>query len=337
MALRSATFLFACAALLGVEAPALADAPKTDRAAAAHAFDEAVARFEQADYAGAARAFLKADDLAPSTDALHNAIAAARRANDHLLVVTAAERAIARPNERQELVTEAREALAVAARSLAQVDLNCVPAPCKLLVDGKPSETGKHYMLPGAYSAVAVAEDGNRTEERLTLSAGVTYSVLIHAVKAGEASEAAAVSTHATDSAPEPSKAAPAEAAAPERRPPSEARADHSPRASNKPLSPIVFYVGAGVTAVLIGINVWSGIDAWSAKDNLPNPPTTPERDEVRAKEVRSDVIFASVLVVGGATAAAGLLWVDWGGGSASAGLAPSPGGGATAYARGRF
>src|SRR5688572_29346752 len=112
MASRTTTFLFACAVILGTESSAFAEPPKTDRAQAARAFDDAVARFEQADYAGAARGFLRADDFAPSTDALHNAIAAATKANDYLLVVTAAERAIARPNERQELVTEAREALA---------------------------------------------------------------------------------------------------------------------------------------------------------------------------------------------------------------------------------
>lgn len=332
MALRIRIFLFACAAMLANETRALAETPKTDRAAAAREFDDAVTRFEQADYAGAARAFLRADDLAPSSDAIHNAIAAARKANDHLLVATAAERAIARPNERQELVTEAREALVVAARSLAQIDLNCTPAPCRLLVDGKPSASGKRYVLPGAYSAVAVAEDGNRTEERLTLAAGVSYSVVIHAVKAGEATQAAAVSTRAADQ-----PAAPKEAERSRERAPSEARADDSPRVSTKPLSPTVFYVGAGVTAALIGLNVWSGIDTLSAKDNLPTPPTTADLDEVRAKETRSNVIFGSVLVVGAATALAGFLWVDWGGESVSAGVAPSSGGGGTVYARGRF
>jgi hypothetical protein len=332
MASRTTIFLIACAVMLGTETRAHAEGPKTDRAAAARAFDDAVARFEQADYEGAARAFLRADDFAPSTDALHNAIAAARKANDHLLVVTAAERAISRPNERQELLTEAREALAVAARSLAQIDLNCTPAPCKLLVDDKPSDPGKRYMLPGAYSAVALSEDGNRTEERLTLAAGVSYSVVIHAVKKGEAAQAAAVSTRPTDP-----PAAPPEAEHTEERTRTEARADESPRATDKPLSPTVFYVGAGVTAVLIGLNIWSGVDTLSAKDNLPSPPTTADLDEVRAKETRSNVIFGSVLVVGGATALAGFLWVDWGGGSVTAGLAPTPGGGATAYAHGRF
>ena len=69
------------------------DAPGGNRASAAAAFDEGVTRFDHADYVAAARAFLMADDLSPSADALTNAISAARRGNDHLVVVKAAERA----------------------------------------------------------------------------------------------------------------------------------------------------------------------------------------------------------------------------------------------------
>src|SRR6185295_8981232 len=82
-----------------------------------------------------------------------------------------------------------------AARNLSQIDIGCTPLPCKLLVDGSPVPAGKRYVLPGSYSAVAIAEDGNRTEERLALVAGVTYSVLLHASKAGASKEAAAVTT----------------------------------------------------------------------------------------------------------------------------------------------
>lgn len=332
---NSSALVAVVASAFATTATARGDTPPSGRAAAAKVFDEAVGRFEHADYDGAAKAFLRADDLAPSTDALHNAIAAARKANDHLLVASAAERAIGRPNERQELVTEAREALALAARNLAQIDIACTPLPCKLLVDGAPVPAGKRYVLPGAYSAVAVAEDGNRTEERLTLAAGATYSVLLHAARAGAAKEAAAVTTSPiaeTDSAPP--KTSPSAAAASARA--DAARRDSGTAARTKPLSPAVFYVGVGVTAALVGVNIWSGVDAISAKSDLPTPPRTADLDEVRSKETRSNVIFASTLVVGAATIAAGFLWVDWGGGGAGAAIAPLPGG-ATAVAHGRF
>jgi hypothetical protein len=328
---------FACAlVIVGSEVRAFAETPPSGRAAAARAFDEAVARYEHADYEGAAKAFLRADELAPSTDALHNAIAAARKANDHLLVATAAERAIARPSERQELVTEAREALAFAAKNLAQIDLGCSPLPCKLLVDGSPVPLGKRYVLPGAYSAVAIAEDGNRTEERLTLAAGVTYSVLLHASKAGESKEAAAVSTKAiADAADVPAKT---DSTGNEARPSHpDAVRDVPHRHDEKPLSPPVFYAGVAVTAVLIGVTVWSGVDTLATKNDLPAAPHTADLDEVRSKEVRSNVIFASTVIVGAATIAAGLLWVDWGGGGGATAAVVPTSDGATIVARGRF
>jgi len=321
--------------VVALETVALADEPKSARGAAAQAFDEAVKKFEHADYEGAAREFLHADELAPSADALHNAIAAARKANAHLLVATAAERAIERPNEREELVTEAREALVVAAPKLAHIDLGCAPLPCTLLLDGSPVPAGRRYALPGAYSAVTVAEDGNRTEERLTLAAGVTYSVLIHATKAGESKKAATVSTKLTSEAPESAPKGEPSAGAAASRPARPSAADEKSPAERKPLSPAVFYAGAGLTAVLVGINVWSGVDTLNAKSDLPSPPTTKERDDVRSKETRSDVIFGATLLVGAATAAAGLFWVDWGGGGTAL-VSPIPGG-ATAVARGRF
>src|SRR5512140_2623548 len=85
----ASTLLFAASLL--VTASARAD---DARERAAKAFDEAVKLYERAAYVEAARAFLRADTEAPSADALSNALAAARRANDHLLVVQIATRAL---------------------------------------------------------------------------------------------------------------------------------------------------------------------------------------------------------------------------------------------------
>src|SRR5260221_10264114 len=56
--------------------------PDSNRKRAAELYDQAVALYEKAKYAEAARAFYAADELAPSSDALASAIAAARLAND---------------------------------------------------------------------------------------------------------------------------------------------------------------------------------------------------------------------------------------------------------------
>src|SRR5688572_13942503 len=72
--------------------PAFAQQPSAStRERAANHYDRGVDLFERGQYTAAVTEFLAADELVPSSDALVGAIAAARRSNDHLLVVRAAE------------------------------------------------------------------------------------------------------------------------------------------------------------------------------------------------------------------------------------------------------
>jgi hypothetical protein len=319
--------VLAATALLAVSAAgAPAGAPKD---AAAMAFDEGVARFEHADYAAAARAFLKADDLSPSADAESNAIAAARRANDQMLVVDAAERALARAGSNPDLARQAREALAEASRSLARVELGCQPAPCSVWIDGAAVEPGTRYILPGVHITSAKGNAGAQIDQSVSLAAGGTYELLLKLPAPTDSSPATPPvampsSPPAPDAMPTPVSSPPSDAAG-------------APSGSKKPLSPVIFYVGAGITAVLTGVTIWSGVDTLTAKSDLSKTPSQPDIDGVRSKEHRSDALFASTVVVGAATAVTALLWVDWGGGGhAAASVAPIPGG-VVAQASGRF
>jgi hypothetical protein len=78
------------------EPSAPSDAGTRERAAGA--YDRAVSAYDRADYAASARAFLDADALVPNDDALANAIAAARRAQDRALLEEAGTRATRRKN-----------------------------------------------------------------------------------------------------------------------------------------------------------------------------------------------------------------------------------------------
>jgi hypothetical protein len=71
-----------------------------------------------------------------------------------------------------------------------------------------------------------------------------------------------------------------------------------------------VFYAGAVATGALVGITIWSGIDALHARAELPG--TKQETDDVEARAHRTDALLASSLIVGAATAYVGLVWVDW-------------------------
>jgi hypothetical protein len=87
----------------------------------------------------------------------------------------------------------------------------------------------------------------------------------------------------------------------------------------------MVFFVGAGLTAVLGGVTVWSGIDT------VKNPGADRVKDECgtqgescalyqqgRSKQRRTNVLIGVTAGVGVATALIGVLATDWSGGKKS-------------------
>ena len=298
-------------------------------------FDEGVRRFAKADYEGAAGAFLRADEAAPSVQALLNAIGAGRRGHAHLLVARASQRALARTGASEELLRLAREALTESATHLARIDVSCAPAanvgagraartapgaadePCAIAIDGAPVDAGTHYVLPGTRRFTASLAGGAPDEQPLTCNAGATYTVVMR--PAGP--------SIAAPSATSIAKAAP----------------DSSPG-----WPPAVVYAGAGLTAALAGVTVWSGVDALEAKSALPAVPLRAQNEDVLARAHRTDGLVAGTIVAGLATAAAAIWLVSWdrsgaptkttttGTAKASIGVAPSSDG-VSAIVRGRF
>ncbi len=292
--------------------PAQAQPEKT----AASAFDEGVELFEHARFAEAARAFLRADEAVPSSDALSNALSAARRANDHLLVAEIAQRAVRRDGTDPVLAARARRALAEASTKLAALDLACEPAPCALTLDGKAIRPGSTYVLPGNHAIAASGSDGGSAEESINLDAGARYHVVLHPVKPGNSARAADVSQSRSETpgAPKPEPVA--------------------DRSDGRPLAPGWFYTGIAVTVVLAGATTWSGLDALSAKSDLPAKPTSSEVNDVRGKVRRTDILLTASALVGAATAYAGFELVHWNDTSVSGSAAP---GVAFVSAQGRF
>ncbi len=269
-------------------APAAAgQAPDRKRAAAS--FDEGVTRYAKAEFAEAARAFLEADRLSPSAVAISNAISAAKRAGDHLLVARTAERAIARGDA----VVEAREALADAATRLARLELGCEATPCAITLDGEAAG-GAVYVLPGTHRVEARGGAGASAEQRVVVIAGATYRVALRP----EVHEAGA---------PPPGVV---------------------PVPARRGLPPGVFVAGAVVTAALAGLVVWSGTDALSAKRALPAAPDAAEEDDVLARARRTDYLLLGAGLAGVGSAVIGAAFTDWRGPPA-VGVAPVPGGAA--------
>jgi len=289
---------------------------QSNRDRAAKAFDEGVTAYDKADYATAARAFMRADEAMPSADALQNALSAARKSNDYMLVVEVSQRALSREASEPALGVKARQALSEAAQHLAKLELKCEPTPCSIEIDGVDTPAGTRFVLPGVHTVTSTGEQNAKQEERLTLAAGSTYQITMHPAKPGEAAKPVEVEKQKTK-APDGTSDGPHDA-------------------KKKPLSPAVFYVGVGATVVLAGITTWSGLDAMKAKNDLGSKPSTGEVDDVRSKVRRTDFLLAGTVVVGALTTYAGFALVDFGGKDKTATVVISPVS-RTLFVEGRF
>lgn len=96
-------------------------------------------------------------------------------------------------------------------------------------------------------------------------------------------------------------------------------------------LSPIWFYAGAGATAVLTGVTIWSGLDTQRALSDYERDLRGLNQAEADARvrdghsrELRTNLLLAGSLVAGAGTAVLGIWFVDFDGrAQASLGLTP--------------
>jgi hypothetical protein len=270
-------------------------AQKTARAA--DLYDEAKRHYAQADFVAAARSFLAADDLVPSSEALSSAIASARRAQDHLLVVLAAERAIARGQQDVQLAARARVALVEAETYLARLQVRCAPQPCKVLLNGQPVAAERSHLLPGSYELTAhstrdAASTPQTVHKAFSAQAGVEYNYVLDVTQP---------------------RTPPASAQQPA---PGEESQQDRPATSAKPLPAWAFYSGLAVTGVLSGLTIWSGVSTLNAKHDLPSTDSAnfaTARDDVYDQARRTDWLLAGTVVMAASTAAVGLWGVQWG------------------------
>jgi len=175
----------------------------------------------------------------------------------------------------------------------------------------------------------------------------VSKQVTAAAGEAGELSfEAPAVA--AAEAAPAPD-AAPVESAEP-------AADTATVKAEGSGWSPIVFYVGAGLTAAAGGVTIWSGLDT----QNNPGPDrvrdecagqgeSCPLYKEGRSKQLRTNVLIGVTAGLGVTTVLIAAFATNWSGGgdqqgdqgknSKAVAIRPwlSVGDGATLGAEGRF
>jgi hypothetical protein len=260
-----------------------------ERERAAAAYDRAVEAYERGAFREAAVEFLAADAVVPSTDAIVNAIAAARRARDPLLMASAADRGIAREKSAPWLARQARAALAEAEQELGRLVLACSPLPCELELDGQPVSAGARRVLPGLHLVRARAPGGDFSERKVDVPAASEQRLTIEVLPQRAASK--------------PVRAQPAPG---EQTP--ETKPTGTQQASTPSFARPLFYAGVGATVLLAAITTWSGIDALNARSELPG--TVEETEDVRARGYRTDALLVGTLLVGAATTYVGIRWI---------------------------
>ncbi|MEM9189167.1 MAG: hypothetical protein AAGF12_08330 [Myxococcota bacterium] len=279
-----------------------------DVGAAARAYEQGQAAQLREDYAQAADLFELAHRLAPSSVALRSAmrnhLAAGHRARAATLALTALRNYTAEADTR----SVAEEALQ-ARDSLALVRLRC-PLACTPTLDGRalttaPVEAYEAFLDPGTH-AFNIQWEGRPS---------ATHEV-----------EAIAGSEHSlTVDAPEPD---PVDA-------PVDPPVEPDPIVNPPPLTdngggglhPWLFLTALGVTAVLGGITLWSGLDTLSARDDYEAAPTRQGFEDGVDLERRTNILIGTTIGFGVISTVL-LFLTDWGGdGEPQVGLQLRPGG----------
>jgi hypothetical protein len=291
-----------------------------DKARAAALFDAGVAQFAKGQYARAAQSFLAADEIVPSSQALTNAIDAALRAEEPLIVARTAQRALARPNVNRDAVQAAHTALAEVTPHLARLEVACKPEGCAVRVDDDVTPAGVIYVTPGAHVVVAEAAQYTSREQRVSCAAGALCPVAFTLEPLA----------HAALLPPSP-PAAPVEADVPPVNPPPSEQ--ESALRRHLPMS--VFVGGAALTATFAGLTIWSGLSAMSERHEHEDDPAHYDPNEVTRRAHRTDILLGTAVLCAAGTAATALWWVDWSA-NKRATLAVAPGG-AMLVAEGRF
>ncbi len=313
----------------GGDASAEGAEPSVDEIKAAEAdFNRGREAYKAGDYVEAAEYFESADGHAPNEKVLELAIMARDKAGNADRAATDAQLALEGFPNSERLRKVAAPLVDKARAELFQVTIECTE-PCSLLdgtrlVHGPAAARRTVFLTPGEHAIRAGWSDERAAAQSVTGAAGETATLSFVAPPIPKKEEAAVASP----------TAAPGQDVGVKRRP---------------PLSPLVFFIGAGATVALGGVTVWSGIDT------INNPGTSKVRDACfnnrsecqrlydtgRSSQLRTNLLIGATSLVGAATAVVGVFFTNWSGKKDETAASVSPwvsyASGPTVGATGRF
>lgn len=289
--------------------------------AAAQEFDAGRRAFQNEDFTSAAAHFENAFRDVPAPEALRLAIRAHDRTGNRARAATLAALAVRKYGDDPTTMAFAKEYLDASANALHEVTVSCEPA-CALVVDQRaifdePVVEARVFLAPGSHALEAAWSEERTRKEMLTARAGATSRLQLRAP----------ASRPRTPKTPSASGAVEAD-----------------DLAAGGGLPPVVTYVGIGLTTVLAGVTVWSGLDT---KNNpgrdvveekcLDQGESCPEYQDGLDAQKRTNVLLGATAGFAVLTGLAAL-WTDWGGEPGQASVQPVVlVGGSGIVASGRF
>lgn len=263
--------------------PASAQSPKAAaaKAEAAKEFKAGVAAFKKKQFIEAAEHFEAAYAIAPHPTALWNAADAREKAGELAPAANLYARYLDSAAEGDKDRYEAKQRLNNLSMVLGRLELSG-PDASDIKIDRKLVEGQTLvYVDPGDHVVTAKAE-GKFLSKNVSVAAGA--KVLVRLVPQSETPTP--VTTTSAQDPPLPPK--------------------------RKGVSPVVVVAGAGVTAVLAGVTIWSGLDTRSKRNEFDANPSSRLYDEGVAAQNRTNILIGVTAAVGVATAAIAVFAVKW-------------------------
>jgi hypothetical protein len=301
----------AVAPLLSARAQSSVDPEKLRLAA--EEFDAGRRAFKVKDYARAGAHFENAFRDAPRPEALRMAIRARREGGELARAATLCVRAQALYPDDADTIRVTQAVLGEVAKKLHRLSVRCDPA-CTLILDGKlvrddAAASQIIFLSPASHTLVA-GWSGDRSESKsLEATEGGSGELVFTAPAAAPSASSAPLVVAPPTSA---SAIAPAASAT--------LASERSPG-----LAPVYFYVGAGLTAALAGVTIWSGLDTRSnpgpdkvKSDCVGKGADCPTYQDGLSKERRTNILLGVSAGVAVATGVVGLFFTDWKGGGSS-------------------
>lgn len=267
--------------MVGAAPPTPAEKTASAKVEAKKAFQAGVAAFKLKQSERAAEHFERAFKLAPHPQALWNAADSREKAGELASAANHYSHFLALSDREKDRI-EAHQRLEKLETRLAVIEV-FGPDASEVEVDRKRVvDAARVYVLPGSHVVTGKVE-GNSLSRKVTVKAGATAKVRL---------------VPESDKPKEP--VAPASTAAP---PPS----DHGSRPG-----PAVFWIGAGVTAVLAGVTAWSGLDTRSKRSDFDFHPSAQLYDDGIAAQYRTNYLLGATAAAGVATTILGVYVVRW-------------------------